>query len=209
MNSGENEDDGYERVRKHVWAFRKNRAIKQRNSKCKNEQDLLREVTALEAPDKVEFDFPSEFPAFKAIKHHPFFKQMIAKGNTKKTTTSDEGNGNEVERISIIKSLKSRREQRSEEVMNKKKAKLDLVQIHKEKSEITLQTKQTQAKAALTHANALDQKNKLELIKLAKEVGHAKANELVDTMINAIFYAKNNGDNAKNNSDVVVLEDSQ
>ena len=60
MSSGMNE------VRKNVWAYRKNKSIKKKNSKVVNQNNIESDVLVQEALEATPENMPLEIVAFRA-----------------------------------------------------------------------------------------------------------------------------------------------
>lgn len=161
MTSGMNEDDALENVRRHVWAFRKNKNVKKSNNKK-------------DAPEATPENWPYEIVAFKAFHTHALLaikKKGTASGGGGGSAGGDgsgsQGSETANEKVSSV--LKSRKQQRAEELIDKKKRKVETASLLNNERKLAMDVKLSQAQAAMNHAQALKDKNKLEFLKLAHE----------------------------------------
>lgn len=188
MTSGENDDDALENVRRNVWAYRANKGRKNKKPKkggkavlTETEVEEAPEVFPADAPEASPDNWPLEIIAYKSHRNHPGVLGKLSQ-ETSSSTSSDnkENNG-------TTSMLLSRKQQRADESSATKKRKVELTTLLNEKSHATVETKVAQAKAAVMHAEALKDKNKLEFLKLALQYNLANAPELMNSFALTMF----------------------
>ena len=118
VRSGENTMEGpLFRVLQHVWAYRKNRSIKNSNRKSKNSDNQKALVNPCDAPVSINqnVEMYDKVPTFiHIIKDHAFFHK-----NTPPASTDTEAKDN-----AVAKSVKSRKQQRIDEADAHKRRKI-------------------------------------------------------------------------------------
>ena len=173
LPSGDNnqKDDAFNKVRMHVWAFRRNRTIRNSNAKCTSEDDIQPEVEWSSAPDSDSF-YPIKMPMFKVFHDHHCLNSPSSPSGVSSATIDGEspsdsplpkGNVATVKRLILSRKQQRRKEQ---EDRRKRKSSVDVQQSKAGKVHTKL--KKMETSAAFMHAKALQTKNKIELLKLAE-----------------------------------------
>jgi hypothetical protein len=189
MTSGENEDDALEKIRRNVWCQRQNKAIKQTNKKAKTEEEIKDEVKPENAPEATPSNLPLETIAFKAFRNHSLIaiKKKGTSSNNLSSGSSEESSTAESTDDKVAKLLKSRKQQRADLIVHKKKQKVEATVLNNQERKTALAVKVSQAEAAKTHADALKEKNKLEFLKLAHQFNYAGVQSLMETVAKSMF----------------------
>ena len=175
LPSGDNnqKDDAFEKVRMHVWAYRRNKNIRSANAKCGSEADLQAEVTWESAPDSDSF-YPTEMPTFRVYHDHhclnsPSSSSGVASSTIDPGCNSDSSSSKGNKKVeSINRLIVSRKQQRRKEREDRKKRKstVDFEQIKAAKAKSKMKKRQTSA--TIFHTKALQTRNMIDLLKLAE-----------------------------------------
>jgi len=194
LKSGENVNDAMERVRKHIWAYRANRAIKKNNRRIEGNSEgtvLLKQWD--EAPDGSMANILLEMPTF--IKHHthPFISVLsrsrgecdvsigedssvhATTSSIARSVTSSSATGSIarlVDSVRVQKRKKSTWQSQSQSPSPKKTGRIETYDLN--------QLRKTQSMAALAHTKAMADKNKIDFLRLALESNIFTAEKIRD-----------------------------
>ena len=170
--SGDNnqKDDAFDKVRMHVWAFRKNRKIRGSNAKATSEDDIQPEVEWSSAPDSDSF-YPIEMPTFKVFYDHHYLNSPSSSSGVSSSTIDSGCHSDSPSAkgtvVNVNRLILSRKQQRRKEREDRKKRKsVDFQQSKAGK--VHTKMKKMKTSAAFMHAKALQTKNMIELLKLAE-----------------------------------------